>query len=62
STMALGPHKLTDTMAFMFESRHRQRVTTFAAQAPQLQDGYQDCWAGLPKQFDAQSFDAWAAE
>ena len=52
STMPLGPHKLSGTMAFMFESRHRQRVTAHAASAPQLQAGYPECWAGLPKQFD----------
>ncbi len=52
STAALGPHKLEGTMAFMFESRHRQRVTAFAAAAPQLQQGYQDCWADLQKHFD----------
>ncbi len=52
STAALGPRKLEGTMAFMFESRHRQRVTAFAAEAPQLQHEYQDCWAGLQKRFD----------
>src|SRR4051794_5998466 len=52
SNVELKPHKLENTMAFMFESRHAQRVTRFAAEAPQLQDGYQDCWAGLPKLFD----------
>lgn len=52
STVALAPRKLEGTMAFMFESRHRQQVTAFAATAPQLQDGYQDCWAGLQKRFD----------
>ena len=52
STAVLGPHKLEGTMAFMFETRHRQRVTAFAAAAPQLQKDYQDCWAGLQKLFD----------
>ena len=53
STMALGPRKLEGTMAFMFESRHAQRVTRFAAEAPQLQAGYDQCWSSLPRQFDA---------
>jgi homogentisate 1,2-dioxygenase len=52
STVALGPHKLEGTMAFMFETRHRQRVTAFAAATPQLQQDYQDCWAGLQRHFD----------
>jgi homogentisate 1,2-dioxygenase len=52
SAALLKPHKLEGTMAFMFESRHAQRVTAFAAAAPQLQDGYQDCWAHLSKHFD----------
>ena len=55
STAPLAPHKLAGTMAFMFESRHRQRVTPFAAAAPQLQPAYQDCWAALPKNFDPRS-------
>jgi homogentisate 1,2-dioxygenase len=52
SAAILKPHKLEGTMAFMFESRHAQRVTHFAAAAPQLQDGYQDCWTHLAKNFD----------
>jgi homogentisate 1,2-dioxygenase len=52
SAAVLRPHKLEGTMAFMFESRHVQFVTRFAAEAPQLQAGYQDCWAGLAKRFD----------
>ena len=51
STTELKPHKLEGTMAFMFESRHIQRVTAFAAAAPELQSGYADCWAGLQKKF-----------
>ncbi len=53
STAALAPRKLTGTMAFMFESRHSQRVTRFAAEHPALQPGYADCWAGLKKNFDS---------
>ena len=52
SAAILKPHKLEGTMAFMFESRHAQRVTRFAAAVPQLQDGYQDCWTHLAKNFD----------
>jgi homogentisate 1,2-dioxygenase len=52
SNAELKPHKLENTMAFMFESRHAQRVTRFAAEAPQLQQDYRDCWAELPKLFN----------
>ena len=62
SAAELGPHKLAGTMAFMFESRHRQRVTPFAATAPQLQQDYADCWAGLRKQFDPANPNAGAPE
>ncbi|MGG5809683.1 homogentisate 1,2-dioxygenase [Falsiroseomonas sp. CW058] len=52
STMELAPHKLANTMAFMFETRLPQRVTAYAAALPQLQSGYLDCWSGLRKTFD----------
>jgi len=52
STAELKPHKLTNTMAFMFETRLPQRVSAFAAALPQLQAGYMDCWSGLQKTFD----------
>ena len=48
----LKPVKLTGTMAFMFETRFPQRVTRYAAEAPELQEGYIDCWKGLAKHFD----------
>ena len=51
SAAKLQPHKLEGTLAFMFESRHAQRVTSFAAAAPQLQTGYQDCWGRLAQAF-----------
>ena len=62
SAAELAPHKLAGTMAFMFESRHRQHVTAFAAAPPQLQQGYQNCWAGLRKQFDSANPNAGAPE
>nr|WP_246270443.1 homogentisate 1,2-dioxygenase [Paraburkholderia solisilvae] len=48
------PHKVTDTMAFMFESRTLIRPTRFALESAQLQANYADCWQGLKKHFDAQ--------
>jgi homogentisate 1,2-dioxygenase len=52
STVELKPHKLAGTMAFMFETRFPQRVTRYAAELPQRQDAYVDCWQGLAKNFD----------
>ena len=52
STAELRPVKLTNTMAFMFETRFPQQLTTFAASHPGLQDDYADCWTGLDKTFD----------
>ena len=52
STVELKPVKLTGTMAFMFETRFPQRVTRYAAEAPELQERYIDCWKGLRKHFD----------
>jgi homogentisate 1,2-dioxygenase len=47
SNVELKPVKLTNTLAFMFESRFRQRVTRYAAELPTRQDEYPDCWNGL---------------
>ena len=51
STSELKPVKMTDTMAFMFESRFPQHVTRFAAETSTLQNDYIDCWQGLEKKF-----------
>src|SRR5271165_1018254 len=48
----LKPVKLTGTLAFMFETRFPQRVTTHAATSATLQDDYADCWNGLERRFD----------
>jgi homogentisate 1,2-dioxygenase len=52
STVELKPVKLSNTLAFMFETRYRQRVTRYAAALESLQDNYIDCWDGLKKHFD----------
>ena len=51
SKVALAPHKIEDTLAFMFESRYVIRPTRFALETPQLQKDYLDCWKGLAKHF-----------
>jgi homogentisate 1,2-dioxygenase len=52
STADLKPHKLTGTMAFMFETRFPQRVTAYAADLAQRQTGYGNYGSTLVKRFD----------
>jgi homogentisate 1,2-dioxygenase len=52
SNAELKPHRLSNTMAFMFETRFPQRVTKHAAELSTLQDDYVDCWSGIKKLFD----------
>jgi homogentisate 1,2-dioxygenase len=52
STNELQPKHLTDTMAFMFESRYMIRPTRFAMESEQLQPDYHECWQDLPKRFN----------
>lgn len=57
STATLKPVKLTNTLAFMFETRFPQQVSQFAANCAQLQDDYIECWAGIEKHFDGTTKD-----
>jgi homogentisate 1,2-dioxygenase len=52
SNAELKPVKLENTLAFMFETRFRQRVTRYAATLSGLQRDYIDCWNGLKKNFN----------
>jgi homogentisate 1,2-dioxygenase len=45
----LRPHRIDDTMAFMFETRHVVRPTRWAAQAPTMQLDYDAVWSGFAK-------------
>ncbi len=47
----LKPVKLTNTLAFMFETRFPQHLTKFAAELETLQEDYADCWTPLRKNF-----------
>ncbi|WP_411881097.1 homogentisate 1,2-dioxygenase [Polaromonas sp. YR568] len=51
STADLKPHKLDNTLAFMFESRYRFVPTAYAMQGGSLDAAYAGCWAGLKDQF-----------
>ncbi|MDQ3263819.1 MAG: homogentisate 1,2-dioxygenase [Myxococcota bacterium] len=45
----LAPHKLVDTLAFMFESRWVLAPTRFALESPAMQLDYDACWADFVK-------------
>jgi homogentisate 1,2-dioxygenase len=51
SNAELKPHKLTDTMAFMFESRFAMRLTRHAIESAELQHDYFEGWQGLKRRF-----------
>ena len=46
------PYYITDTMAFMFETRLVIRPTRYALETSQLQQEYATCWEGIRKHFD----------
>lgn len=46
------PDYLTDTLAFMFETRCVIRPTRYGLESPLLQKDYSHCWQGLAKHFD----------
>jgi homogentisate 1,2-dioxygenase len=52
SNASLAPHRLTGTMAFMFETRFMQRVSAYAAGAPERQAAYGEYGHALRRHFD----------
>jgi homogentisate 1,2-dioxygenase len=48
---SLAPHKIDNTLAFMFETRWVLRPTDWALAAPELQPDYDACWDGLDSNF-----------
>ena len=48
-TADLKPHKIEGTMAFMFESRHVIRPSSWAMASPLCQPDYDDVWSGFQK-------------
>ena len=52
STVELKPQKLAGNLAFMFETRLPQRVTAYAADAPERQRDYGAYGRRLAKRFD----------
>ena len=53
SAADLTPHKIENTLAFMFESRFVFRPTAWAMEATELQQDYDSCWDGFAKGFIA---------
>ena len=47
----LKPQSITDTLAFMFETRLPVRPTRWALEAKILQHEYYECWQGLKRHF-----------
>ncbi|CAI8606918.1 unnamed protein product [Vicia faba] len=47
----VGPRKITDTMAFMFESSLIPRISRSALESPFLDPDYYQCWIGLKSHF-----------
>ena len=52
SAADLKPHRLEGTLAFMFETRFRQNVTSFAADAPERQQEYGSYGRTLRRHFN----------
>ncbi|XP_075671122.1 homogentisate 1,2-dioxygenase [Castanea sativa] len=52
-----GPHKITDTMAFMFESCLIPRVCSWALESPLMDRDYYHCWIGLRSHFTGEGTD-----
>jgi homogentisate 1,2-dioxygenase len=51
SAAELKPHRIENSLAFMWESRYVFRPTKFALGAPQLQKDYDKVWDGFKKRF-----------
>jgi homogentisate 1,2-dioxygenase len=47
----LKPHKIEQTMAFMFETGKALRPSRHALECPQLQSDYDACWNGIARTF-----------
>ncbi|KAF6158429.1 hypothetical protein GIB67_022026 [Kingdonia uniflora] len=49
-----GPFRITDTMAFMFESSLIPRVCPWALESPYMDHNYYQCWIGLKSHFSSE--------
>jgi len=53
SISPMTPHKLDDTLAFMFETRWRLLPTEFAMTGGALETTYANCWTGLADTYES---------
>jgi homogentisate 1,2-dioxygenase len=51
-TADLQPHRIENTLAFMFETRQVLYATRHALELPQLQRDYDACWQGIRRRFN----------
>jgi homogentisate 1,2-dioxygenase len=54
SAMELAPHKIDNTMAFMFESRFAMTLSAYALNTAELQKDYFEVWQNLRRRFQKQ--------
>ncbi|KAL6199107.1 hypothetical protein ACLB2K_028894 [Fragaria x ananassa] len=54
----VGPQKISDTMAFMFESCLVPRICSWALESPFIDHDYYQCWIGLRSHFTGTKADA----
>ncbi|XP_062011497.1 homogentisate 1,2-dioxygenase [Rosa rugosa] len=54
----VGPQKISDTMAFMFESCLVPRICSWALESPFVDHDYYQCWIGLRSHFTGTGADA----
>ncbi|PIA57977.1 hypothetical protein AQUCO_00500124v1 [Aquilegia coerulea] len=57
-----GPHRIADTLAFMFESSLIPRVCPWALQSPHMDHNYYQCWIGLRSHFSHDEMDCKSPE
>ncbi|GKC10222.1 homogentisate 1,2-dioxygenase [Tanacetum coccineum] len=48
----VAPHRIKDTMAFMFESCLMPRICPWALDSPSIDHDYYQCWIGLKSHFN----------
>jgi homogentisate 1,2-dioxygenase len=51
----LKPHKIENTMAFMFETGKVLRASRHALECPELQADYDGCWNGMARTFNKEA-------
>ncbi|KAI3994872.1 hypothetical protein MKX01_037423 [Papaver californicum] len=56
------PSKITETMAFMFESSLIPRVCPWALESPHMDHNYYQCWIGLKSHFSHKGSDCYNKE